>query len=361
MRSLGGLVAAALACSWRARPPALDLSAAELAAITPILLESGGAALAWRRARASARLRATPAAAELQQAYRLHTLQAALHERNIKAVLALLRAAGVEPLLVKGWAAARLYAEPGARPYGDIDLCVDPEQYQTACAVLREAGDKYPVDLHNGTGMEDGRRWQGTRMLDDRGWDELFARSRLIPLDATQVRVPSAEDHLRILCFHLLRHGVERPSGLCDIAASVEARPPDFDWSVCLGTHPVRADWIACAVGLAGRLLGARTDDTPVAARAATLPEWLLRAVLARWAVSFAGHFTRDGEMGMSHHLRRPAGFVRAVARRWPTPILGTVGVGGSFNNLPRFPYQLGYFLRRFGWFLRGLSASDAR
>ena len=125
----GRLVAELLAGAWRDAPPAPGLSAAELAAVTPLLLASGGAALAWRRVRVSESLRATPAAHQLRQAYRLHTLEAALHERNIKQVFALLRAAGVEPLLVKGWAVARLYTEPGARPYGDIDLCVRPADY----------------------------------------------------------------------------------------------------------------------------------------------------------------------------------------------------------------------------------------
>lgn len=353
----GRLIAEVLSKSWRDDPPALESSAAELTAVTPLLLASGGAALAWRRVRASA-LRATPAAVELQQAYRLHALQAALHERNIKQVFALLRAAGVEPLLVKGWAMARLYPEPGARPYGDIDLCVRPADFKTARAVLSGAGDKHPVDLHKGTGARTDRRRVDMRALDDRNWDELFERSELVPLDDLKVRVLSAEDHLRVLCFHLLRHGVERPTGLCDIAVAVEARPPDFAWDICLGTNPQRADWIACTIGLARRILGAHTYDTPVAHRAETLPRWLVDAVLNRWAVSFSDHFTRGDPI--SFRLRHPAGLVQAVARRWPTPILGTVGVGGAFNNLPRFPYQLGYFIRRSGWFLKDLTASDA-
>lgn len=353
----GRVIAEVLSKSWRDVPPALESSAAELTAVTPLLLASGGAALAWRRLRTSA-LRATPAAVELQQAYRLHTLQAALHEHNIKQVFALLRAAGIEPLLVKGWAVARLYPERGARPYGDIDLCVRPADFKTARAVLGSAGDKYPVDLHQGTGARTDRRRVDMRALDDRSWDTLFERSELVPLDDIKVRVLSAEDHLRVLCFHLLRHGVERPIGLCDIAVAVEARPPDFAWDICLGTNPRRADWIACTIALAHCILDARTDDTPVAHRAETLPGWLVNAVLDRWAVSFTNHFTRAEPM--SFQLHHPAGIVQAFARRWPTPILGTVGVGGAFNNLPRFPYQLGYFLRRSGWFLKGLSASDA-
>lgn len=310
----------------------------------PLLLESGGGALAWRRVRNS-QLKATPAAAELQQAYRLHAIQAALHEINIKQVLVLIRAAGVEPLLVKGWAIARLYPEPGTRPYGDIDLCVRPEDYSTAREVLRAAGDRYPVDLHKGTGL-----------LDDREWDELFSRSQLVPLEDVAVRVLSAEDHLRNLCFHLLRHGVERPSGLCDIAVALESRPRDFAWHVCLGENRTRADWIACTIGLARQLLGAETGDTPFGVRK-RLPPWLVNGVLKTWGKPFSGHFTQQNSMGF--YLHHPRGLVQALAARWPTPIVGTVGTGGAFNELPRFPYQLGYLMIRSGRFLKQLTASE--
>ena len=338
-------MAAALAASWRQTPATPDLSAAELATVTPLLLESGGGALAWCRVRNS-HLKATPAAAELQQAYRLHAIQAALHEINIKQVLVLFRAAGVEPLLVKGWAIARVYPEPGTRPYGDIDLCVRPEDYRTARDVLRAAGDRYPVDLHKGMGM-----------LDDREWDELFARSQLVPLEDVEVRVLSAEDHLRVLCFHLLRHGVERPSGLCDIAVALESRSRDFAWPLCLGENRTRADWIAHTIGLARQLLGAETGDTAFALRAERPPPWLVKCVLEAWGRPFSAHFTQQNPM--SFYLRKPRGLVQALAARWPTPIVGTVGTGGAFNNLPRFPYQLGYLLIRSGRFLKQLTASE--
>ena len=79
MRTGGELVAATLAGSWHQQPGEPSLSSADLLRITPLLLQSGAGALAWRRVRNS-HLQATPAAAELQQAYRLHALQAARHE-----------------------------------------------------------------------------------------------------------------------------------------------------------------------------------------------------------------------------------------------------------------------------------------
>ena len=342
----GELVAAVLGASWRQTPAAPDLSTAELTKVTPLLLESGAGALAWCSVRNS-QLKATPAATELQQAYRLHAIQAALHEIKIKQVLVLFRSAGVESLLVKGWAIARLYLEPGIRPYGDIDLCVRPEDYRTARDVLRAAGDRYPVDLH-----------KGTDLLDDREWDELIARSQLVPLDDVAVRVLSAEDHLRVLCFHLLRHGVERSIGLCDIAVALESRPRDFAWHVCLGENRTRANWIACTIGLARQLLGAETGDTPLAVRAERPPPWLVKCVLKAWGRPFSAHFTQQNSMGF--YLHHPRGLVQALAARWPTPIVGTVGAGGAFNKLPRFPYQLGYLLIRSGRFLKQLTGSES-
>lgn len=337
-------MAAALATSWRQTPTAPQFSASDLAFVTPLLLESGGGALAWRRVRNS-HLQATPAAAELQQAYRLHALQAARHEINLKQVIELFRDARIESFLVKGWAIARHYAEPGARSYGDIDLCVCSEDYEKARDLLRAVGDRYPIDLHKGMGM-----------LDDRSWDELFSRSELVPLNDAMVRVLAPEDHLRVLCFHLLRHGIERAAGLCDIAVALETRSRHFEWDTCLGKNQKRADWIICTLGLTRELLGAEVGEIPFAVLKQQ-PAWLKRAVLRAWARPFSTHFTRQDPL--DHYLQRPRGLLRALAARWPTPIISTVGTGGAFNNLPRLPYQLGYLLIRSGRFLKQLATSE--
>jgi hypothetical protein len=343
-RARGELVAALLATSWRSTPSVPELSASNLAVITPLLLESGAGALAWRRVRNSD-LKDTAPAGELQQAYRLHAIQASLHEINLKQSLELLRDSSIEPLLVKGWAIARQYPEPGSRAYGDIDLCVRDDDYEQARNLLSGAGDRYAVDLHKGTGM-----------VDDREWAEPFARSQLVPLDDVRVRVLCEEDHLRVLCFHLLRHGIERPIGLCDIAVALEMRSQSFDWKICLGENRKRADWIICTIGLAQELLGAEVGDVPfdVSKRQ---PAWLVDSVLKAWGRRFSTHFTQQDPLDSYYH--RPRGLARALAARWPTPIMSTVGTGGAFNNLPRFPYQVCYLLIRSGRFLRHLATSE--
>jgi hypothetical protein len=232
----------------------------------------------------------------------------------------------VEPLLAKGWAAARLYPEPGLRPYGDIDLCVRPEDYAAAQDVLLRAGGHGTlVELH-----------PGSSWLDDRSLDDLYARSQLFPIGALgEVRILGAEDHLRLLCVHMLSHGACRPIWLCDIAAALESRPPEFDWDWCLYGNRRRSDWVACAVGLAHQLLGARMDDTPVAERARRLPRWLAPTVLRKWGQR---HRLR---VSMTAYLRRPFAALQELPHHWANGIEATVNVGGPFNEWPRLPFQL--------------------
>ena len=257
----GELVASTLRSAWRRVPARLEISEEQLDQVAPLLLASGAAALGWRRVRDST-LRDTPAALELQQAYRLHSLQSALHEAEITDLVKIARDAGAEPVLVKGWAVARLYPEMGLRPYGDVDLCVTPQSFEGARAALERLDrSKYQVDLH-----------EGFSKLDSLSEKELLARCATIRIAGTEVKVLGLEDQLRILCTHTLRHSVCRPLWLCDIAAAVESRPADFDWDRCLGPDVREADWVACAIGLAHKLLGAEIESTPVESRAHELP-----------------------------------------------------------------------------------------
>src|SRR5262249_50823343 len=162
---------------------------------------------AWHSLRET-RLRNCSAAIQLHQAYRLHSLQAAISEQSLRQVIPALRSFGVEPVLVKGWATARLYPEPGLRPYCDLDLCVSQDQYAAARAALKELETVGAlIDLHLGFGK-----------FYERETDRVFDRTQLIRLGDIDVRVLCPEDDLRFLCLHLLRHGAIRPLWLADIA-----------------------------------------------------------------------------------------------------------------------------------------------
>jgi hypothetical protein len=287
-------------------------------------------------------LRASEPASELVKSYRFFAMRAAVNEHLTKRAFNLMRSAGIEPILIKGWAIARLYPESGMRPYGDIDLAVSAGQYAEALNLRNSPeGKRYPIDVH-----------RGTRKVDDLSFDELLTRSELVKLGEEDVRIPCPEDHLRILCLHLLRHGAYRPLWLCDIAVAVESRPQGFDWDRCLGSNSRRADSIACTIGLASQLLGADVEGTPVAKRAKKLPSWLVPAVLKQW--ESPGPPTRY-YAPMKAYLKNPSGLLKAFRDRWPNSIEATTSVNGPFNEMPRFPFQLANCVLRTAEFFRDM------
>jgi len=330
----GRTTAQLLAGSWRASPPLTANSAQELEEVAALLMKSGAGGLAWNRIRRSA-LRDSPIAGELEQSYRLGSLHAALHERSLKMVIPLLRSYGVEPLLVKGWAIARHYAESGLRQYCDLDLCVLPDHFTAASTAMKDQEDEFgSVDLH-----------LGFDKFYDRQTEDVFARSKLVNLDEVEVRVLCAEDDLRFLCLHLLRHGAIRPLWLCDIAVLLETRPDNFDWDLCLGHSPQQADWVACAVGLAHELLGVDVKATPVASRARNLPSWLVPAVLKEWGTPFQS--LGQIAVRLRNPVRRLRELIRELPHHWPNPIEATMTLKGPFNELPRLPFQVGHVFSR--------------
>ena len=332
--SRGKLVAQVLTGAWRPSSPLPTNSSCDLEEIATLLMKSGAAGLAWCKVRHSD-LRFSATAEQLHQAYRLQSLQGALHERRFKQVIPLLRSVGVEPILVKGWAIARLYPEIGMRPYCDLDLCVLPEHYTKASAALKDVeGDGTNVDLHLGFGK-----------FYDRRTDEIFARSRLVKLDDIDVRVLCEEDNLRYLCMHLLRHGAVRPLWLCDIGVAFEASTPDFDWDRCLAGSHREADWVACAIELAAQLLGVDVKQTRIAPRAPKLPSWLTTAVLRDWGTPFRS--PRQVRALLQQPARFLTGLPEELLRHWPNPIEATMTLGGPLNRLPRLPFQVGHVLSR--------------
>jgi hypothetical protein len=321
--------------SWRQSPTALECTASKLEEIAPLLQRSGAAALCWRRIKSS-NLRDIPVAKSFHHAYRLNTLHAAVNQQTIEETIALLRSVEIDPILVKGWAVARVYPEQGLRPYGDIDLCVRPEQFAAAEIALKNLPDKqHEIDLHCGF-----EKFGGGSV------DEIYARSQLARLGETDVRVLSTEDHLRVLSIHMLREGAWRPLWLCDIAAVVEFLPSNFDWDFCLSENRRQADWVLCAISLAQQLLDADISHTPAAQRTRQLPRWLIPAILKEWE-SLLPSMTQRHHAPIANYLHSPAGVLRGLRHRWPNPIEATISVRGAFNDLPRLPFQLTNCLAR--------------
>lgn len=334
-RRAGRLVAKALRGSWH-QSIASDLTHSDFEAVTPLLYDSGAAGLGWWTIRDTS-LAGTPSGELLHQAFRLLTLQAAIHQTKVEKVFRHLRAANVEPILIKGWSIARRYPEPGLRPYGDIDLLVRHEDFASASrAVESEALRDCRVDIH-----------PGIFELVDRPLADVFARSKLVACGAEQARVLCDEDHLALLAVHFLKHAGWRPLWLCDIALMLESMADDFDWDVCLGGDKRRVNWILSVVGLARQLLGASINDERVAARA-TMPAWVADSVLRNWNEPFVGqHEPYNHQAPMRSYLTRPEGFIADLRRRWPNPILATVTVNGTFGSRRRVRYQLRNCLQR--------------
>ncbi len=328
----GLLVAAALESSWRPNTAPCELSKEALDEIAPILLRSGAAGLVWRRLGPNAQSQTQE---EFFQAYKRQTLQSAVHEDDVAQVFRLLQAAHLDAMVVKGWAIARSYPDCGLRHYSDLDLCVRAKDYQRASEVLNEVAEDVWIDLH-----------KGTATLDSAAEDELFERSVIAPLDGVPVRVPCLEDHLRILCLHLLRHGASRPLWLCDVALALESRAANFNWDIFFGNDKRQSDWLECVLGLAHHLLGARLDGTPVVKRANTLPGWLPRSVLRRWGSWYNADYRDRAMHSLWSNRRKPLRLVEDLYFRCD-PLRATVEMSGPFNNRPRLPYQIAALMRR--------------
>jgi hypothetical protein len=340
----GTEVARALSGSWRLDPPSWDVDEATLASVAPLLLQGGVGALAWRRLRSSP-LADSIAGQALRQAHRLQALHAAVHEDDVATAFRRLRGRGIDAVLGKGWAAARLYPDPALRPYGDVDLYVNAAEYDVARQAAFDAtAPACPVDLH-----------AGLAELDDRTPGDVHAHGVTVELNGVAVRTFGPEDHLRLLCLHALRHGLLRPLWLCDIAAALEAVAPSFDWTRFTYGDPRRTQWAATTLRLAHELLGASLSAVPDALPPA-LPRWLRPAVLREWGAARRPQGARDP---MS--LARPLAFLRGLRVRWPNAIEATIGVGGAFSGWPRLPYQVAESVRRSAAFARRLTAAGGR
>lgn len=299
-------LASVLAGAWRNSPPPWHGSPATLAQLGPLLVRSNAAGLGWRRLRHSP-LRTTGTARELRRIGQLMALDNARQEAMIEQVIGLLRAEGIDPILIKGWSVARHYADPGTRPYGDIDLCVPPNELASAMDVVRHAeGIRGMVDLH-----------RGVPDLPDRSWEEVYARSRTAPLCRTDVRVLGAEDELRLLGLHLVRHSGWRPHWLCDVAAALENQPAEFDWDYCFRGDRRLSGWVRCVVGLAHQLLGAKIGDATPEKRIASpfiAPTWFARTVLWQWG-------TAGEKQTLARQLAKPREALQTLLYDWLNPI----------------------------------------
>jgi hypothetical protein len=187
------------------------------------------------------------------------------------------------------------------------------------------------VDLH-----------RGLRHLDTLEWRDLFENTKLLKIEETNVRILKPEDHLRVLCVHWLNDGAAYREKLWDIYYAVENRQLDFDWQRCLDSvDQKRRKWIVCAIGLAHRYLGLELKDTPIAAEAKEIPDWIIKTVESEWADNNKLKRLQDCLSD------RKEFFIQIKKRFPPNPIQATIDMNGDFDNKTRLFYQIGdIFLR---------------
>jgi len=348
--SPGASIASLLNRAWRNDPEPVSISAREISTIAPLLLRTGSAAFAWRRLQ-SADVLTEGSSSDLRDAYRRQSIEAAVHEVNVRDIFIRARATGVEPILFKGWALARMYPDDGLRPYGDIDLWVRPEDLEKLYAAMPTTRERsYCVEPHVGFYPQY-----------ERSFADVRSRTQLVPLDNIQVRVPCDEDHLRFICLHFLYHGAWRPLWLCDVALMIESRRENFDWDRCLAGKKKYADWVACVIGLANQLLGADISGTPVEKRAAELPRWLPSVVLRQWEKGLGMSRAESLSFSFPRNLLKPTQMFKALQEHWRNPIQASVEMNAKFNDTPRTIFQLGAALSRLPDFTKHFGAEIRR
>lgn len=237
------------------------------------------------------------------------------------------------PIILKGWDVAKYYPIEEARQYNDIDLAVSSKDFGRANGLIHSEELRHcRIDLHN-----------ELRDLDTLPWETIFARTQLVKIGDTDIRVLCPEDHLRVLCAHWLMDGGEFRHRLWDFYYLIEATRDTFDWELCFrDVPPNRREWVECVVGLTHKYLGLNIDDLPFATRIRELPPWLVRAVEREW---------EDGvpQRPILTTLNKPAEFVRQFKKRIrPNPLRAVVDMEGGFYRPRLFYYRVGSFAKRF-------------
>lgn len=158
--------------------------------------------------------------------------------------------AGIQPVLLKGFALAQHYPQPHLRQWGDIDLYVGQKQYHDACAVLREA---FPEAKHPKEEFEFLKHYNfvfGDTVLEmhrismemahprDRKYYEgleekyLTEKGPQIDLEGVTVTVPEDTFNVFFTFLHAWHHFMETGMNMkqvCDVAVLLHAKRDVID------------------------------------------------------------------------------------------------------------------------------------
>jgi len=259
-------------------------------------------------------------------------LRAKVEDERVKLAFCLFRDNGIEPVLIKGWAAAKEYPERYLRVSSDVDLAVSPEQYQKSLNLVKSGeGGKLNIDLHC-----------GLRHLDLMEWEKLFGNSGLELLDGVGIRILCPEDHLRVLCVHWLTDGGAYKERLLDIYYLLKNNSKNFDWEKCFDPlNEKRREWIKKTIALVHRHHNLSGINFPFAVEAEKIPGWFIGALEKEWA--------SETKLNPIHTvLGNREEFWRQFKKRIsPNTIQATVLMEGKFDDSSRLYYQIGSILMR--------------
>jgi hypothetical protein len=217
--------------------------------------------------------------------------------------------------------------------FSDIDLCVAPENYESASLLLEKVkGVQLSIDLH-----------KGLRHLDTVGWDTLFENSVMVSLDGVPIRVLRTEDHLRVLCVHWLTDGGVYKDRLLDIYYLVKKNADTFDWEYCFrGIAPYRRDWIVKTITVVHKFYPLDISKLPFAEQLIPLPGWFSKALDRAWATDTRLHDIQTLSGNKAELWKQIKLRIR------PNPIQAAVMMEGKFEKSHLLYYQVGSFIYRF-------------
>lgn len=269
---------------------------------------------------------------EISDEVRWNRLLLRKFEVNIVEAVTELRLHGIEPILIKGWAASRNYPVEHPRQFSDIDLAVSSKDHDLAFELSHAAPlNLLSIDIH-----------RELRHLDTVPWKTLFDQSKLESIDNSAIRILCPEDHLRVLCIHWLTDGGQYRERLWDIYYAVKNRPADFDWDKCLAcVSPTRQKWIVTTIAIVKKYLGLEASGLPFDVKTENIPKWIIRCLEKEWA--------SDVRLRSLHTCtRNPKLFWQQILKRIPpNPIESTIEMEGEFDDSLRAQYQIGSIFTR--------------
>lgn len=306
-----------------------------------------------------------PSWRSMEQAAAQTAFDGMVHLRQLAGVVAVLRRAGIDPLLLKGYALADLvYPDPVTRPSHDLDVLVRPDQVAPACQVLAQIGctlpDQATVDVQLANAYDLPivlPPMAGLATVLELHWDlaprGLFrldldlwrARAEVFDLAGQPALRFSPEDMLLHLALHMRKHRYIGLRWLCDVAELLRrfagsAASRSLDWEYVVGAARTAGLTVLLYTGLvlAQRLLHAPIDPALLARlEPAAWRRMLLQSVLSQEALlaplerEDAG-WTRLAPVEILL-IDRPAAMARELGYRLlppPEAVLGAEALGMS-------------------------------